>query len=374
MAEPKEAELKPTDENEITVPLEYFQYESRIFALQELLTISKALTSNLDSRSLIETILSISLTHSQTFKVGIYLSPQLDSNFFQLYDTSIGFDVNHPEQFRLAKESDFIRYLENIEKTTTLTEAKKAIPNTPENNAIFEKLSSLSDELLLVPLKKSGDINGLLILGPKSSGGQYTASECAFLANLASIASIAVENAKLYEMATVDMKTKLRMHHYFMARLREEMRDASKSDKPLSMLMLDIDHFKKFNDTYGHQLGDVVLQQVAAVLMRNCRSTDVPARYGGEEFAVLMPGARLTDTVKQAERTRKAIENMEIENPQDPNHPLHVTVSIGIAQFYPDLDTTPEHFIERCDQALYKAKQAGRNRIEAATVQHSHNI
>lgn len=355
-------------DKEITVPPEFLQYEKRVFDQGELLNISKALTSNLDLRSLIETILSISLTHSQTFKVGIYLHPELDSEDFQLYDTSIGFEVDSPKKFNLSKDSDLIRLLGTVKRSIKLAEVKQEIASTSQNKKIIEQLASLSEDLLLIPLKHSGTVNGFLVLGPKTSGDEYTATECRFLADLASIASIAVENARLYEMATVDMKTKLRMHHFFMSRLKEEMQISRATGKPLSMYMADIDHFKPFNDTYGHQLGDIVLQEVARIIMKNCRATDVAARYGGEEFAVIMPGARLTDTVKQAERTRKAIEKLSIENPTSKGEKLNVTTSFGIAQFNPQTDETPEIFIERCDQALYKAKKAGRNCIEAASL------
>ena len=198
------------------------------------------------------------------------------------------------------------------------------------------QLSRLSDRLLLIPLKAKGRINGILIMGPKSDGEEYLAEEKAFLSDLASLAAIAVENARLYELATVDMMTKLKIHHFFQTRLREEMELARETGQPLSLLLTDIDHFKKFNDTYGHQIGDLVLKEVAKVLITAAKGKDLAARYGGEEFSLIAPGRDLETALAIAEKYRERIEKLNVKNPTDKGDKiLKVTVSVGVAM---DLD------------------------------------
>lgn len=178
----------------------------------------------------------------------------------------------------------------------------------------IKQLSKLNEGLLLVPLKAKGRINGILVMGPKSDGEAYLAEEKAFLSDLASLAAIAVENARLYELATVDMMTKLKIHHFFQTRLREEMELARETGQPLALLLTDIDHFKKFNDTYGHQIGDLVLKEVAKVLINIARGKDLAARYGGKSFLSIAPGRDL-DTACVSPSTVSASKNCQSKTP-----------------------------------------------------------
>ena len=356
-------------EEHVDLPPEFEHYERKIYDQEQLIQISKALTANLDIRSLIESILSVSLAQAKTFKVGIFLSPNLSDHDFVLYNTSIGFEVDHYEDFRIRQNSEIVRALAGVSRTIALEEIKKFDFSEKDKKELLH-FDNLSPGLLLVPLKTGGRVNGIIVLGPKTSGEKYVSDEKVFISDLASIAAIAVENARLYEMATVDMKTKLKMHHYFINKLTEEIEETAYSSKPLSIFMIDIDHFKIFNDKFGHQLGDIVLIRVAEILLRNLRSSDIGARYGGEEFSVILPGTSLADAVRQAERTRKAIENERVENSENPNgEKMQVTVSIGVAQYNAALDKNLESLINRCDKALYKAKANGRNRIEVAGVE-----
>jgi diguanylate cyclase len=135
---------------------------------------------------------------------------------------------------------------------------------------------------------------------------------------------------------------------------------AMEKGEPLSILMIDIDHFKKFNDSYGHQVGDQVLRLVAKVLQDNVRDGDLAARYGGEELIAVLPGADLVACTTVAERVRGRISEARLTRRTTGEEISSVTVSIGVAQFR--LAESGEATIERCDRALYQAKQAGRNR------------
>jgi diguanylate cyclase len=135
---------------------------------------------------------------------------------------------------------------------------------------------------------------------------------------------------------------------------------AMETGEPLSILMIDIDHFKKFNDSYGHQVGDQVLRLVAKVLQENVRDHDLAARYGGEELTAVLPGADLGVCAEVAERIRRRISEARLTRRTTGQEIASVTVSIGVAQFR--LAESAEAMIERCDRALYQAKRLGRNR------------
>jgi diguanylate cyclase len=146
--------------------------------------------------------------------------------------------------------------------------------------------------------------------------------------------------------------------------LRTAQINAMESGDPLSVFLIDVDHFKKFNDTYGHQLGDQVLRLVAKCLQEGIRDGDLAARYGGEELIGILPGAPLAITQEIAERVRTRIASANVKKRATGELIDQVTISAGVAQFKPG--ESFEALIERCDQALYRAKQSGRNRTIAS--------
>lgn len=165
-------------------------------------------------------------------------------------------------------------------------------------------------------------------------------------------------NAKLAELAVTDGLTGLMNHRAFKERLAEEFQRAARYQLPFAMLLLDVDHFKQFNDTFGHPAGDEVLREVSRLIHTNIRDTDFAARYGGEEFVVLTPFTNLTDALALAERVRAAIANA-------PWKQRAVTASIGVACLDAKTKTFGE-LIAAADAALYQSKQAGRNRVTSA--------
>ena len=163
------------------------------------------------------------------------------------------------------------------------------------------------------------------------------------------------------ERSFTDGPTELFTKEKFIADLREAFQAAGgQGAQPLSLLMLDIDHFKLVNDTHGHLTGDQILKGVASVLLRRIRSCDVAYRYGGEELAVLLPGADIAAAVATAERIRKTVHSTRFLSEKGTTVP--VTLSAGVAQYEPNLKSERE-LIERADQALYASKQNGRNRV-----------
>jgi diguanylate cyclase (GGDEF)-like protein/PAS domain S-box-containing protein len=169
----------------------------------------------------------------------------------------------------------------------------------------------------------------------------------------------------LLHLATTDMLTELPNRRYFMTRLEEEWARLHRLGGRAALMMIDLDHFKRVNDNYGHGTGDRVLQAFAEVLRRSLRRMDVPGRLGGEEFAVILPGADLAGAHKLAERLRQAVESMRV--PDAEGEPVRITVSIGVASFNPETATF-DALLKRADEALYRAKRHGRNRVEDAGV------
>jgi diguanylate cyclase len=169
-------------------------------------------------------------------------------------------------------------------------------------------------------------------------------------------------NAVLKERSSRDGLTGLYNHRYFYYFLRREYLLSLRNSSPLACLLLDLDNFKKLNDTYGHQCGDTVLKTVAACMGKMVRETDVVSRYGGEEFAILLPATDLSGAMVIAERVRARVENLSF-----PNTPLTapVTVSIGVSASHDHKPARPQDMLAFADSALYGAKAAGRNCVMA---------
>ncbi len=163
-----------------------------------------------------------------------------------------------------------------------------------------------------------------------------------------------------YKLATIDGLTELYNHRYFQDTLRRQIEISRRYNQPFSLIIVDIDFFKKFNDTYGHQAGDAVLRQVAQTLKKNSRATDVVCRYGGEEMSIILPNTGAEDALFNANRICNAVSEKPFHlNPVDT---ATVTISLGVATF-PDNAQTPQDLIEWADKGLYYAKEHGRNQV-----------
>ena len=164
---------------------------------------------------------------------------------------------------------------------------------------------------------------------------------------------------RLLEQAIHDVLTGLFNRRYLEESLEREIASAERGHYPIGIIMLDLDHFKKVNDTYGHKGGDLVLQAVGKVLREATRRMDTACRLGGEEFVVVMPGATLEDTFQRAENLRQKIEALQVDyNGKN----MRVTTSIGVSA-YPEYGQTMDELLHRADEALYMAKNSGRNMV-----------
>ncbi|MCP4300782.1 MAG: sensor domain-containing diguanylate cyclase [Gammaproteobacteria bacterium] len=207
-------------------------------------------------------------------------------------------------------------------------------------------------------------------------GNRFTRSLASdFLAHLGVIASFCVENAvnraRLLRSGFTDVLTGWHNRRYLTVRLSEELARARRDDAQLVCLMLDIDHFKRVNDNWGHAAGDAVLREIAQRIESQVRASDVAARYGGEEFVVLLPGTEVASALLLAERIRVAVSATPIDLPS--GEKVTITASIGISDVHPapdadDLKTVGDSLIARADVALYAAKSAGRDRVVVEAV------
>jgi diguanylate cyclase (GGDEF)-like protein len=238
-----------------------------------------------------------------------------------------------------------------------------------DHQMIFPGSTGLSS-IAMIPLRHRGDLIGSINFG-SSDGDRFTRHHASdFLAQLGVIASFAIENAvnraRLRRSGFTDVLTGWHNRRYLQARLREEIARARREQRGLVCLMLDIDRFKRVNDTWGHAAGDAVLREVALRVESQVRASDVAVRYGGEEFVILLPNTGTKDALHLAERIRIAVSDSACELPD--GNAVDITVSIGIAGLLPDkidddLKTVGESLIARADVALYSAKAQGRDRV-----------
>ena len=163
-----------------------------------------------------------------------------------------------------------------------------------------------------------------------------------------------------YKLATTDGLTELYNHRYFQDTLRKQIDSSKRYEQKFSLIILDIDFFKKFNDQYGHQIGDEVLRTVSNILKKNTRTTDYVCRYGGEEMSIILPQTSKTEALINAQRICDAVANtpLKISN----NKEVNITISLGVSTF-PENGESPQKLIEYADQALYNAKENGRNQV-----------
>jgi diguanylate cyclase (GGDEF)-like protein len=201
----------------------------------------------------------------------------------------------------------------------------------------------------------------------KSLSERLKPGEIDYLEQLTKQASTTINRANSYsevlQYATLDALTGLNNRRQLEVRLKQETSQAERQGHPLSVMMIDIDFFKSFNDTYGHAIGDLVLKEVATTVRQNLREADIPARYGGEEICILLPFTDLEAAKAVAERVRLGVANKIIKTSEEEgSKELNVTVSIGVAQF--TAGSKPEELYIKADDALYEAKRNGRNKVE----------
>jgi diguanylate cyclase (GGDEF)-like protein/PAS domain S-box-containing protein len=222
---------------------------------------------------------------------------------------------------------------------------------------------------LCIPIMTQAGAVGILHLQSLTSEGEPSESELLLATTFAEQVGLSISNLKLQEalrqQSTRDALTGLFNRRYLEESLEREIRRAARSEQPVGVIMFDLDHFKVFNDTFGHEAGDCVLREVGAFMLRNARAEDIPCRFGGEEFVLILPSATLEGTQSRAERLRAKIKEITV---------LHhgkslgmITISAGVAAF-PVQGLSVKDVIAAADGALYRAKKGGRDRVVVAEL------
>ena len=333
-------------------------YEKRIYDLEQLLDIAKSFCSTLDFSKLLESIVYICMAQMHVLGAEIFVRDPISNDVFNLEtaktettEKKLSIPVNSPVATKLL----------TLNKPVTVAYLKEFIDNDKD----LEILERLSPTLIVPLVEKTNHLSGILILQERIAIEEettYTEYEQNMIMSIASLATVAINNASLLEMSSTDMMTHLRLKYFFFNQLTEAIDKAFETEENIAVLMFDIDFFKKFNDTYGHECGDFVLISVANIIKSSLRETDIAIRYGGEEFTVLLRKGNQEEAMKVAERLRKKIEEYDfVYNDQH----LHVTVSGGVSVF--DKDTNPVElpniFVNQADSGLYMSKNNGRNQF-----------
>ena len=249
-------------------------------------------------------------------------------------------------------------------------------PKACKDERIYEVLNQLTpqteyiltnnDKIGAFPLiSEDGELSGCIIA--RSTLDRLSQRDISYLEQLTRQSAITISRANAYskilQYATIDALTNLNNRRQFELRLSQEIATTKRQNNPLCAMMIDIDFFKKVNDTYGHASGDAVLRGVGALIKAALRESDIPSRFGGEEFAILLPYTHIDEACIVGERLIKAVESSPISINVDgvDVKSIKVTISMGLAEF--NRQETGEELFERADKALYQAKESGRNKV-----------
>jgi len=290
-------------------------------------------------------------------------------------------DPNHEIRHLMAGDGFLIEELREVQFVDAVASVAPRLPDLErpwlgpfyqEDHELLLQGAARSGSLALIPLRRSGQLDGVLVFSSFDRFRFNRELATDFLAHLGVVAAICLENAvnraRLVRSGLTDFLTGFHNRRYLHARLCEELARAQRNHQPIACLMIDVDHFKRINDEYGHLAGDAVLREVAQRIDDEMRLSDTGARFGGDEFAIVLPHGSLADGEKVALRGLEAVRSEAIVVASQRTE--IVTLSIGVASACPssegvrDFSELAEKLIAEADTALYRAKSAGRNRVE----------
>jgi diguanylate cyclase (GGDEF)-like protein len=236
----------------------------------------------------------------------------------------------------------------------------------PRFSSSGKEIAPKAKTIMCVPIKSKGNILGVLEILNKTTNEPFTREDLNLILRIVDHAAIAIERASLYqkmeELSITDDLTKLFNTRYLNRTLEIEINRAKRHQTSLSLIFMDVDHFKTINDNYGHLVGSKLLVEMGQLLIRCLRTVDIVARYGGDEFVIVLPQTRPANAIQIAERIRKAIErNVFLKKD---GYSLRLTASFGVAS-YPESSKTKEELLRLADEAMYKVKYQSRNGVYA---------
>jgi diguanylate cyclase (GGDEF)-like protein len=333
------------------------ELRKKIYELHNIFDVSFELHSILDSNRLINSTL-LYLIGQFACKSALFLFTWKKNEQRLSVLNSKGFYQADVDTLTIEKSDRLVKYLKEVNDPVLLNKIPKTYINTPAYKE-FHKLNITL--LFLIKIHENED--ALICLGPRVKQDIFHTNELEIMTIIRHIVSIALSNASLYDevkqLSYTDGMTELHNYRYFEMRLKEEVLRHARNQQDVSLIILDVDYFKNYNDTLGHPAGDKVLRQLAIILKETVRENDIVARYGGEEFSIIVPGLSGKGINTLANRIREAVEQYKF--PNESIQPLgKVTISVGSASLPSDASDTTD-LIRKADTALYAAKHKGRN-------------
>ncbi len=332
--------------------------------LETILDVTKAISSMLKTDEVLYTIVKKVADLTEAVRCSIVLISKENEGYVLASHESpsikeIKLDLLKYPEIREVLKSKRPVVVEDISRHPLMAEVKELVKN-------LEKMN-----VLVLPIVWEEEVVGTLFLRTRRLGKGFAEKEINLCQIIANSAYHAIKNARLFEevsrekeemktLAITDRLTELYNHNFFYTRLEDEFNRAVRYETSISLIMMDIDDFKKINDTYGHRTGDQVLKEIADMIKKLVRKTDIVARYGGEEFAIILPHTNLEGAEEEAERIRATISGHAYANLTKEN----LTVSLG-AVSYPSGSTiiSSGDLVNLADTALYEAKRGGKNKV-----------
>jgi diguanylate cyclase (GGDEF)-like protein len=327
-----------------------------ISKLHKLIDVNSIIVSSLDKTEVLKSILDQTKLLMDCEKSSVLLiDPAAERLYFEVVSNDE--EMETLRGIRLEKGEGIAGKVWESEKLQIINEVDHDARHSKKTD---RKLGATTKSLIAAPLVAKGKTLGVMEAINKRRNRSFDAFDQEIFTTLSHQAAIAIYNAQLYEMAIRDGMTKLYIHTFFFERLLEEFARSERKRRDLAVIMFDIDHFKDFNDRYGHRLGDELLVRTAAIIQKNCRGSDIPARYGGEEFSIILPETDDRGAYTLAERVRRAVSKLRLVSGDET---VSITISAGIASMRATHPVDGPALVDLADTALYHAKENGRNRV-----------
>lgn len=337
--------------------------QKQIDALRDLIEVAKTVVSTLDLDTLLQAIMISAMHYAETPAGSVALYDARNKELSLHVHRGLSSEFVQVERWQVHPGGLTEQILNSGETFIVSDTLESPFFNNPL--AVQEGIRSL----ICVPLVFQDEIVGILYLDdfvPR----QFDRGKLELLSILSSFAALAIHNARLHNrtklMAITDYLTGLHNHRYFQQIFNQELGRARRYHKVMSMIILDVDNFKSFNDRFGHAVGDKVLIAIGDIITRSLRKVDFAFRYGGEEFVIILPETSLENSVMTADRLRQKIAE-EAGPSVEESGGIPITVSAGVAT-YPDNGTSREDLFSLMDSFLYKAKSMGKNRVYHSAI------
>lgn len=350
---------KTLNEKEKSLQIAEKSVKRKVYDLHNLVEASNEIYSILNFRQLINSALLTVIGQVGVQSAFVLMYDQKKRSYSQIYQK--GFRAKDIQKIKFKVDSALVKHFTKHNAPVYINELERLKEFAP----YVEKLNELGI-FILAPIMYNERVQGIIATGEKLYASEFTQTDFELFHVLVNIISISIENSLHYEavknLSLTDEMTNLHNYRSFISRLKEEINRSKRNKSEVSLVILDIDHFKNYNDTLGHQAGDEALREVGKVLKNTVRDEDIVSRYGGEEFCIIFPGIAKEGIQNLCERIRLKIERHKFYKEKvQPTGQL--TISLGGAT-YPQDATDMHGLIQRADEALYRAKHLGRNQMQ----------